>query len=183
MTRSDLLNILDIAYAVSFDGPRISMSKALSRANYAKLRPHIGPEDLVPLIRERPDYVRDWIGLSGDKRAAGGWEVGEDGTVGSMFDSRTFASVEEAVANFVVLELDYHVALDRSCMAWLVLVVASLVGALALAMLVSRTPELWWIAVTVAPLPFLAGWLLVRRGRKEDASRRFDPASTTNDST
>jgi hypothetical protein len=58
------------------------------------------------------DFVEEWIRYSEDKRTSGGWYVTEQGIVGRAGepDKMVFSTIEEAIAEYVVRELDYWAA-------------------------------------------------------------------------
>ncbi len=109
-----LLAILNIGNDTSMRGEGLSLREALSRVNYPEVRRHFNPQDLLPLIRAQRQFIDQWLMYSADKRTTGGWYVTEVGEVGQVDNPKTriyFASIEEAVAEYVVRELDYWVAI------------------------------------------------------------------------
>jgi hypothetical protein len=119
--RSDerkLLGILRIGHAVSVRGEGLSVRDALVRSDYEGLRREFGASNLVPLLRRHPNLVRQWVRYSEDKRTSGGFWISEDplevGSLASPEATIHFDSLEEAVAAFVVCELDYWSAVG-SC--------------------------------------------------------------------
>ena len=68
-------------------------------------------KDLLRLIRADPDLVLQWIEYSEDKRTSGGWYIIEKtreiGRLHEPETKRRFSSIEEAVAEYVVRELDF----------------------------------------------------------------------------
>lgn len=86
------------------------MPDALSRAGYASRRPGLKARDLVPLIRADPSLVEQWCAYSEDKRTSGGWYLTREGQIGTVeppVQLLDFGSLEEAVAEYVVRELDF----------------------------------------------------------------------------
>jgi hypothetical protein len=83
----------------------------MKRCRYRELRPFFSAGDLVPLVRAHPDFIDSWVRLCEDKRTSAGWWVGEDFTIGRMTPrhevSAPFPSMEEAVAEYVIRELDF----------------------------------------------------------------------------
>ena len=119
MSRMDtqLLAILRIGHDTSMRGAGVSLREALARTQYAAMRGSFGPSDLLPLIRSHPALCQEWISYSEDKRTSGGWyltERGEIGTVGATNERMQFDSLEEAVAHYVVLELDYWTGVSEA---------------------------------------------------------------------
>jgi len=105
-----LRKILGIGLETSCRGAGISLRDALERSDYARLRSEFRPSDLLPLIRGNRELVEQWIRYSEDKRTSGGWYLIESactiGRVGGE-DPLPFASIELAVAEYVVQELDF----------------------------------------------------------------------------
>ena len=115
--RHSLEQILRIARLTSSRGEGLSLLDAIDRAGYASLRSGFRPADLVPVLRAQPSLVQDWLLFSADKRTSGGWYVTEEPHVVGSIDAAVeveFGSIEEAVAEFVVRELDQAVALRES---------------------------------------------------------------------
>lgn len=106
----DLLPIIQIAFNVSGRGLGLSLQDAIQKTDYAILRPKIDTKQLVRLLRELPDYVTDWIMYSEDKRTPGGWYLLEKSKeIGALEIARSrkrHKSIEDAVANFILKELD-----------------------------------------------------------------------------
>lgn len=114
---SQLQAILKIGHETSMRGRGISLRDALIQTKYAELRPNFGPKELMPLIQGNPSLTEEWIAYSEDKRTSGGWYLTQGGEIGRVGipESRTqFGSIEEAVAEFVVRELDYWTALGKA---------------------------------------------------------------------
>jgi hypothetical protein len=104
-----LLRILRIGHDASMRGEGISLIEALRRTGYQENRGQFGEPDLLRLIRANPDLVEQWLSYSEDKRTSGGWYIlrnGEVGRVDAPGSSLRFESIEEAVAGYVVRELD-----------------------------------------------------------------------------
>ena len=89
---------------------RISLRDALLRSNYRRLRSEFGPAALVPLIRGNPDIAKQWVQYSEDKRTGSGfWIKADSFEVGALNLNQPtirYPSLEEAVAEFVVKDLD-----------------------------------------------------------------------------
>ena len=114
---AQLLAILRVGHDTSMRGPGISLRDALTHTHYRNLRPGFGPGDLLPLIRLHTELVEEWILYSADKRTDGGWyllEQGEIGQVGVPQSRMNFDSMEQAVAEYVVRELDFWAQLSKS---------------------------------------------------------------------
>ena len=112
-----LLQILRVGHDTSMRGAGISLRDALQNCHYLQLRSSFGAEDLLPLIRAHQDLATQWILYSEDKRTSGGWYLIEStrevGTFGPPRESFVFPSIEEAVAEYVVRELDFWSTLPR----------------------------------------------------------------------
>jgi len=86
------------------------MRDALVQAQYPALRRLINPGDLLPQLRNDPSLVEEWVAYSEDKRTSGGFYILRTGEVGEVANQRSrkaYPSIEEAVAEFVLQELDY----------------------------------------------------------------------------
>lgn len=92
------------------------MSQALLETDYLSLRKEFCSKDLVPLIQSRKDFINEWIIYSEDKRTSGGYYIMEDGVIGQVDEPETmrFGSIEEAVAEYIVKELDFWAAVGKS---------------------------------------------------------------------
>ena len=104
-----LLRILRIGHETSMRGSGVSLQNALNEASYQRLRQGFQSQDLLSLIRANPALIQEWLRYSEDKRT-GGWYLLDDGSIGFASDKSShmqFPSLEEAVANYVVRELDY----------------------------------------------------------------------------
>jgi hypothetical protein len=106
--RPNLLSVLGIARARSLSGG-ISLRDALRLTNYRELRHSFEPNDLIPLIRANPKLVDQWLRYSEDKRTDEGWYLAAPNEIGEPASKRriVFPSLYAAVANFIVLELDF----------------------------------------------------------------------------
>lgn len=105
-----LLEFLGIARASSLRGAGLSIRDALRQARYRECRGALSEAELVPLLSAHPDLITDWLIFSDDKRCDGGWFVTEKAQVGEIRTSdvmRAYASIEEAIAAYVVRELDF----------------------------------------------------------------------------
>jgi len=107
---AELLAILRIGHDTSMRGDGISLREALSRTRYSALRADIAPADLLPLLKGNQALILQWIAYSQDKRTSGGWyltETGEIGAVDAPGAKLQFSCPEEAVAEYVLRELDF----------------------------------------------------------------------------
>jgi hypothetical protein len=115
--RTELLDILRIGHEVSMRGAGLSMFDALRRARYSDRRPSFDASDLRPLLQSDPELSEAWFAYSEDKRTNGGWYILRSGEIGRVDDRdalRRFASPEDAVAEYVVRELDFCAGLERA---------------------------------------------------------------------
>lgn len=113
---SQLLAILRIGHDTSVRGAGLALRRAIDRSCYEVLRPGFDAGDLLPLIRNDGQLVDQWLAYSEDKRTTDGWWLLRDGTIGMASEpSRLlhFRSIEQAVAEYVVRELDFWVSLPR----------------------------------------------------------------------
>ena len=106
-----LLKILHVGRDTSMRGAGISLLEAISRSRYEEFSPSFSPSDLLPLVQENSTLAQEWAAYSEDKRTSGGWyltgrQIGQVTTDQKL----EFASTEEAVANYVVHELDFWVS-------------------------------------------------------------------------
>ena len=118
LSKESLLGVLRIAHASSMRGERISLCEALMRCDYRRVRQEFGPKDLVPLLEESHELIGQWLAYCEDKRTSGGYWVSKDtcevGSLESPLSTVKCNSAVEAVAQFVVSELDYWLAVgDR----------------------------------------------------------------------
>jgi hypothetical protein len=110
ISEDQLLNILKIGHDTSMRGEGISLHEALSRTGYANLRSSFNADDLQKIIKKHPDLPTQWQAYSEDKRTSGGWYITEDNIVGNLNGQQDkFKTRSEAVAEYVVRELDYWV--------------------------------------------------------------------------
>ncbi|MGH2959959.1 MAG: hypothetical protein ACRDKE_10155 [Solirubrobacterales bacterium] len=115
--RPELLDVLRIGHETSTRGGGLSMREALRRARYSDRRPTLDAADLRPLLEADPELAEAWFAYSEDKRTNGGWYILRSGEIGQVEDPearRQFASPEDAVAEYVVRELDFWAGLERA---------------------------------------------------------------------
>jgi hypothetical protein len=116
-----LMAILRISRDTAPGGVGVSIQDALIRTAYVGLRVTFNAIDLRPLIAADPALIEDWLAYSDDKRTSGGWYIRRTGEIGPLANpgSRfTYPSIEEAVAEYVVRELDYWVEPDDFPTGW-----------------------------------------------------------------
>ena len=105
-----LMAILRIGHDASTKGSGLSLREALARTEYKANRPYFGPAELRSAIDANPFLVEEWLSYSEDKRTAGGWYLLRDGELGQTLvpNSRLhYSSIQEAVTEFIVRELDF----------------------------------------------------------------------------
>jgi hypothetical protein len=103
-----LTAILRIARDVA--GGRMALREALTRSRYREQRPRFSAEDVRAALSAHPVLVDEWLAYSEDKRTEGGWYVLRDGEIGEVLkpaSQRSYPTIEEAVAQFILHELDY----------------------------------------------------------------------------
>lgn len=113
----DLLAILRIGHDTSSRGAGRSLRDALSRTRYKERRTRFGPGDLRPLLKVHREFAEQWFAYSEDKRTSGGWYLMRSGEIGRAGDPESqtrFDSLEEAVAEYVVRELDFWTGVDEA---------------------------------------------------------------------
>jgi hypothetical protein len=116
-----LLQILRIGRDASRRGEGISLLDAMKRARYVGYRPTFRAKDLVPIVSANPSLVEDWLSYSEDKRTLGGWYILRSGEIGQVSRSASgikYGTIEEAVAEYVVRELDYWMEPDYFPPGW-----------------------------------------------------------------
>ena len=116
MTATDfrLIAILRIAHQVSIREGGASIEDALVHAGYAAYRPSFGAAEVRALLETHPSLLEEWLAYAEDKRTDKGWYVLRDGEIGQVTQpttQRSYATIEEAVAQFVVRELDFWAGL------------------------------------------------------------------------
>jgi len=105
-----LMAILAIGRDTSMRGAGTSLRDALKATSYAEHRSGFSAADLCPLIDAHPSLMQEWLSYSEDKRTLGGWYIRRDGQIGRALQPETqrkFATLQEAVAEYVILELDF----------------------------------------------------------------------------
>ena len=108
--KEELLHILKIGHETSMRGEGISLVEALNRNRYKEVRASFNSTDLLPIIQEYPELVFQWVMYSEDKRTSGGYYLLESGVIGQVdpvFSAERFDSLQKAVAEYVIRELDF----------------------------------------------------------------------------
>jgi hypothetical protein len=116
-----LLAILRIGHEVSRRGSGVSIRDALKQTAYMAYRPTFKASDLRPLLLTDPTLVEDWLAYSEDKRTKGGWYARSSGEIGQVSNPASrvaYATIQEAIAEFVVRELDYWAEPDDFPPGW-----------------------------------------------------------------
>ena len=86
------------------------MREALKVAGYAELRPSLTAAELRSVIADHPELIEQWMSYSEDKRTDGGWYIQRNGNIGRVLKPASalqYASIQDAIAEFVMLELDF----------------------------------------------------------------------------
>jgi hypothetical protein len=102
-----LMPFLRIAQRLGAGESAGSLRDALQRAGYAQSRPSFGADQVR-------DVLDAWLEYSESKDTAEGWYVLRDGEIGQLSkpaSQRQFNSIQEAVAQFIIRELDHHAGL------------------------------------------------------------------------
>ena len=112
MTTTDfrLIAILRIAQQLAARGGAASLEESLAHAGYAAHRPNFEVADVRALLKAHPLLLEQWLAYAEDKRTDQGWYVLRDGEIGQVTRpsaQRSYATIDEAVAEFIVRELDY----------------------------------------------------------------------------
>jgi hypothetical protein len=110
-----LVAILRIAHHVSSSAGGLALREAIARTDYAAYRSSFGAQDLQAVLAAHPSLIEEWLAYSEDKRTDAGWYVLRDGEIGQLRNptaQRSYALIQEAVAQFIVRELDYWAELS-----------------------------------------------------------------------
>jgi hypothetical protein len=111
---AELLGILRIGHETSMRGAGLSLREALDRIHYKDRRAAFGPDDLRLVLKAHQELLEEWFAYSENKRTSGGWYLLRSGKIGCVAGPKSqmqFDSVEEAVAEYVVRELDFWAGL------------------------------------------------------------------------
>lgn len=112
MTEAELAAIVGIGDDRSIrNAEDLSMEKALRHTRYRDLRGDLSHESLAAALRGSPQAVEQWVLYSQEKRTSRGWAL-EPGACrihrpDHPNSSYTFATLPDAVAAYVLHELDY----------------------------------------------------------------------------
>jgi hypothetical protein len=111
-SQAEMLAVLGVGHLASIRSAEgLSLRDALSRVRYLDVRPSIGAAELQALVARQPSLVEEWDLYSADKRTTGGWYLNaarcEMGQVERPDSIERFGTVEEAVAEYVLRELDF----------------------------------------------------------------------------
>ena len=115
-TEEKILAILRVGHVVSKRGEGLSLRNALFHADYVEARKHFDAQDLLSVILKRRELIEQWLRYSEDKRTSCGWYLMDTGEVGRAAEPNEplhFGSIEEAVAEYVIRELDDWAAVYR----------------------------------------------------------------------
>jgi hypothetical protein len=99
----------------------VSIREALKRVGYVGYRPTFRAKDLGPIVAANPTLIEDWLTYSEGKSGPEGWYVLKSGEIGQAARpaSRvTYSSLQEAIPEFVVRELDYWIEPDEFPAGW-----------------------------------------------------------------
>jgi hypothetical protein len=105
-----LMPFLRIAQRAGGDSAAF-IREALQRSGYAAVRPSFAAQDVRELLALHPPLLEAWLRYSDAKETPDGWYVLRDGEIGQVSNpaaQRQFGSIEEAVAEFILRELDHH---------------------------------------------------------------------------
>jgi hypothetical protein len=108
-----LMAILRIARDTS-GAAGLPLLEALKRSGYRDHRPRFGAHEVRAALSAHPALIDEWLAYSEDKRTEAGWYVLRDGEIGQVLKpsaQRSYPTIEEAVAQFIVHELDYWAGL------------------------------------------------------------------------
>jgi len=111
VTTDQLLQLLNIGHDTSRRGAGISLRDALARADFGLIRREVCSADLLPFLKADPGIVKQWLLYCDDKRTNGGYWVSREtfciGSVEVPDFKLQFDTIEEAVAEYVIRELDF----------------------------------------------------------------------------
>ena len=117
-SHEQLLDVLRIGHASSMRGEGFSLRDAIARSGYRNIRKYFDRNDLIPLLKENPDLISQWLRYCEDKRTSGGYWVSEQtcevGSMESPHSNIRCETIEVAIAEYVLREIDYWIAVaDR----------------------------------------------------------------------
>lgn len=93
----------------------LSIHEMLKRTGYSERRAFLTVEAIRKVLARSPEYLREWLDYSADKRSNGGWyirvenggfEVGNLDSAGCVAERRSYSDPEEACAAFIRHELE-----------------------------------------------------------------------------
>ena len=113
---AEKLAVLRIGHVTSIRSAEgLSLREALATAGYGEVRKDLTAQQLTDVIARQPYLIDEWDLYSADKRTTGGWylnatrrEIGQIEPPGSV---EQFSTTEEAVAEYVLRELDFWFSL------------------------------------------------------------------------
>ncbi len=113
---SALLDILSVGHITSIRSDEgLSLRDALSRVKYSAFRSQLEPGVILAALKQNEALVDQWVMYSEDKRTSDGWYILTDkreiGRVGDPDSVICFARLDEAVAEYVLRELDFWAGL------------------------------------------------------------------------
>jgi hypothetical protein len=94
--------------------PGASLAAALQQRGYARSRASFTVAHVRALVTAHPPLLEAWLAYSQGKQTADGWYVLPDAEIGQLSRpsaQRHFASIQEAVSEFILRELDHHAGL------------------------------------------------------------------------
>ena len=106
-----LMPFLRIAQHLRSGDAAASIREALQRSGYSAARPSFGAQEVREMLTAHPPLLEAWLSYSDGKESRDGWYVLRDGEIGRVShpaSQRQFGSIEEAVAEFILRELDHY---------------------------------------------------------------------------
>jgi hypothetical protein len=111
-SHAEKLAVLRVGHLTSIRSAEgLSLRDALKRVSYGEVRKALNVQELREVIVLQPDLIEEWDLYSADKRTTGGWYLNasrcEIGQIEAPRSLKRFGTPEEAVAEYVLLELDF----------------------------------------------------------------------------
>jgi hypothetical protein len=111
-SRAANVSVLGVGHLTSIRSEAgLSLRDALAQVGYGNVRKDLNVEELKGLIAQQPNLIEEWDLYSADKRTTGGWYLNaarrEIGQIECAESVEQFATPEEAVAEYVLRELDF----------------------------------------------------------------------------